>query len=151
MANLPELHKNDKFDIRILENIERLLREGNARETSAKLSGISPTTLYAWMERHGGVKKRIEEAEEANVRSLSRLMLKHGKRAWQALAWYMERRYPQRFAQQSATLIRGDSNGIQIAVIQGGYDPQALRQRQESDIQPIQVSINSDTKGKKEV
>ncbi len=150
MAPTQKLHKNDKFNTRTLEVIERLIREGNSKETSARLAQIAPQTLYNWMERHKGVLERVEEAEESNVRSLSKLMLRHGKRTWQALAWYMERRYPKRFAQQSATLIQGNRDGIQIAVIQGGYDPKALRERQEANTHEMELIDNSDVKGKRE-
>lgn len=78
---------------------------GNYAEVAARACGISRATFYNW-------KRRGEDGEqpyadfvdavksaEAEAECESVLLARQAGRGWQAHAWFLERKYPQRWAQ----------------------------------------------------
>lgn len=85
------------------------ISEGNYLETAAAIGGVTYTTLNNWMKKGEStssgayvefleaVKKAEAEAEALRVSRIS----KAGKEGnWQADAWYLERRYPDRWGKR---------------------------------------------------
>lgn len=100
-----------KLSEEIETKIVAAIRGGNYMETAAAFAGISKDTLFAWL-RDGergkspelikfsdSVKKALAESE---VIPLSRIS-EAGKTNWQAEAWRLERRFPQRWAKREFT------------------------------------------------
>lgn len=84
------------------------IRGGNYIETAAAFAGIDKVTFYDWMKQgaagkspemvkfSNSVKKALAESE---VIPLSRIS-EAGKSSWQAEAWRLERRFPERWAKK---------------------------------------------------
>lgn len=89
-------------------------------EIAAQAAGIHKATLYAWLKRGGKELKRLQKGKEpdpseaiyaefndavkkAMAESESKAIQQiafAGRQQWQALAWYLERRFPERWRQR---------------------------------------------------
>lgn len=96
------------------------IAEGNYLETAAAIGGVTYTTLNNWMRKGESassgayvefleaVKKAEAEAEALRVSRIS----KAGKEGnWQADAWYLERRYPDRWGKRIQQEVTGKDGG----------------------------------------
>lgn len=102
---------NDK----ILQAV-KLIRGGCFNSTVAHFLGISDRTFYNWVKqgrqdqedgKNTAARRFFEEVKRAEASAeASAIMgiLRAGKKQWQALAWYLERKYPDRWGQKK----RGD-------------------------------------------
>ena len=122
---------NSKYDFKVVEVILRNIREGSFRDDAARIAGISPKTLYNWYIKRPELLQAIERAESANKKSWFKIIAKHAKRSWQAMAWLMERRHAGEYGAR-LTPLQG-AGGVQIAIIGGGYTPL-------KDNEPIKLS-----------
>lgn len=81
---------------------------GNDRETAARYAGISPTTFYSWLAkgragnpRYREFAENVEKAEStAEVRNVA-IIQQAAATTWQAAAWWLERKYPQRWGRRT--------------------------------------------------
>jgi transposase len=110
-----------KLDAERQERIVLLLRQGNYVETAAALAGIDKTTLYDWLRRGmrardlAAADKEVEERElpyaefshaieralaEGEAFHLSIIAKAASEGVWQASAWTLERRYPDRYGRR---------------------------------------------------
>ena len=128
MATLKNTRRTSKYNPETIRVIVKFLREGLFREDSARLAGITPKTLYDWIKKYPGMLNTIEDAESWNKRHITKLIEKHAKRSWQAMAWLAERRHSE--YSPKASLGLGAGNGVQIAIISGGYTPPTLQEKQ---------------------
>lgn len=89
-----------------------LVRAGNMPEVACRLAGVSSRQQALWMKRgrsdrtanrpslHADFVVSVERAEaECEAEDIARLR-KHGQTTWTALAWRLERQYPDRYAQR---------------------------------------------------
>jgi len=121
-----------KFTPEIAMRIIQYLGGGCYLETAAMAAGIGKVTLHEWINRarlkdgeqkngHGGGtpelrawKKELDRAMAmAEARAVSGIMLA-GQRSWQAYAWYLERRYPDRWRQKNS-FIPENPDGTPVA------------------------------------
>lgn len=80
---------------------------GNYQETACELAGIHPSTFYLWMARGEGGRKpyseffeAIKKAEAAAEAKRIQQITKASDTDWKAAAWYLERRYPDRWGRR---------------------------------------------------
>lgn len=104
------------------ERICELLRAGNYAGVAAKAAGIAESTFYAWIERGEkartgafaefaeAVKKAEAEGETAALEIIQTAALE----SWQAAAWLLERRFPQRWARANRDTARGETEGFEV-------------------------------------
>ena len=102
------------------EKIVSAIAEGNYLETAAAIGGVSATTFFRWLQEGeqatAGLKRDFWEAvkkaeAEAEALRVSRIS-KAGKDGnWQADAWYLERRYPERWGKRIQQEITGKDGG----------------------------------------
>src|SRR4051794_5885846 len=85
------------------------LRTGCYMETAAAFAGIHKSTLHDWLKRGRSESKgryrefsySVEKAlAESELRDLA-VIARASERQWQASAWRLERRWPQRWARRS--------------------------------------------------
>jgi len=111
-----------KLTPEIQEEICRVIRAGNYIETAAVYAGIEKKTLYNWMKRgreelerlKNNPKARMRKSEapyveflhavkkalaEAEVRDVA-IIGKAAQECWQAAAWRLERRFPERWGRR---------------------------------------------------
>ncbi len=101
------------------EDIVKWLKLGFYQEDAATMSGITPSTYYAWMKKaengderflefSEAVKKARAEAEGAHIMNI-RKAADNG--VWQASAWFLERSFPKKWGKKNPDLIEEDSDG----------------------------------------
>jgi transposase len=97
-----------KLTPEVQKRIIDALRAGNYVETAAAYAGIGRQTLYDWLHRgakegkgayhefHEAVEKALAESEVRDVA----LIAKAAEAQWQAAAWRLERRAPERWGKR---------------------------------------------------
>lgn len=101
-----------------IEQIFKAIAAGNTQAVAAKINGISESTFYYWKKRgeqakSGIYRKFYEEMERAEALAEARRVqviqqAMEGKGAfdaadWKAAAWYLERRYPEKWGRRVVT------------------------------------------------
>lgn len=89
--------------------IIKAIKEGSPHETAAASAGIAPSTFYDWLAKgeqyETGVYRefaeKIRQAEAIAESERIRRINKAGKEGdWKADAWYLERRYPDKWGRR---------------------------------------------------
>ncbi len=97
------------------EKLLSLIRAGNYVEVAARAVGISSPTYYSWLSRGGQGEEPFAElaraiekaAAEAEARDFT-LIGRHAEKQWQAAAWRLERKLPQRYGRKDSLEVTGD-------------------------------------------
>lgn len=111
-----------KLTPKLQEEICKAIRAGNYIETAAAFAGISKNTLYEWLRRGAREKERLAKNPRAKIKKSEapfvefsdavkkalaaaevRDVMLIGKAAetqWQAAAWRLERRFPERWGRR---------------------------------------------------
>lgn len=84
------------------------LRAGNFRQTAARAAGITKRTLSRWLakgeerprSRYGRFRIEVLRAEQDAEANALRVVITAGPADWRAAAWFLERKYPQRWARR---------------------------------------------------
>ncbi len=113
-----------------------LLRDGNFVETVCDFVGINKTTIYEWIARgergwkadvEGGyveftnvVKKAMSQVEFDTLKDL-----RQGVDNWQARAWWLERRHPDKWGNRGKSTFEHQGEGGGPVVIKVVYEDEA--------------------------
>ncbi len=99
-----------KLDEERAETIVLYLRTGAFIETAASAAGISKQTLYSWLRagRKKGADKKLrkfwrdtrEAMAMSEVQAINQIAQAAQDGQWQAAAWHLERKYPDRWGRQ---------------------------------------------------
>lgn len=89
----------------ITERLVAATSKGLVRKVAARCAGISPRTLYKWLalgrkgvQPYAQLEQRLKEAQSNGEQELVDIIKMHAVDSWQAGAWLLERRYPERYA-----------------------------------------------------
>lgn len=107
------------------ERILMLLRAGNYHKEAFGAAGISADTFYAWLRDDPDFSDAVQKAEAESVAFHMAQILKASQGgAWQASAWYLERKHPDRFGRQDRRPEGTDKTELVIkwADEEGGHD-----------------------------
>lgn len=97
-----------KLTAEVQERIVHAVRAGNYMETAAAHAGVHKDTLYEWLKRgraetqgayrafSDALEKALADAEMRDVATISAA----GVENWQAAAWRLERKYPDRWGRK---------------------------------------------------
>lgn len=122
-----------KLTSEIQNKIVTAIRAGNYIETAAAYAGISKNTLYDWLKRGAREKERLERnprarikkseapyvefsdavekaMAEAEIRDVA-IIAKAAEENWQAAAWRLERKYPERWGRREKIEHVGKDDG----------------------------------------
>ena len=110
-----------KFDNDACSRLIEAVREGNYRETAARLAGIGRSTFYRWLDKarespegpYGDFAARLDAAEAEAEADAVRDIREAGRTTWQARAWYLERRHPSRWGRRAE--VKEDDQGDKAA------------------------------------
>lgn len=121
-----------KLTPELQKDICNYLLAGNFVETVCDLVGISKETFYAWVkrgergwksDRDGGyvefsdaIKRAVAQVEVLTVNDLRK-----GPQNWQAKAWWLERRHPDKWGNRGKSQVE-HSGDLGIKVIEGPRD-----------------------------
>ena len=94
-----------KLTREVIEKIAELVRAGNYMVTAAAYVGVNRDTLYAWLRRGAAARSGLyrEFSDSIGVALAGaeidplKLITEAGQKEWRALAWRLERRYPDRW------------------------------------------------------
>lgn len=101
--------RKSKLTPDLMTEFVKLLSEGNYIDTVCHAVGISPPTYYNWRSRGQAVSSGIyrefyERTEQATAKAEGAYLgvIKDAAKSgtWQAAAWYLERRYPERWGRR---------------------------------------------------
>lgn len=97
--------------------VVELIKAGNYTETAVITAGLGKSTHYAWMKKGKEAKRRnkfveyreaIKEAEAwAESRHVA-IISKHAETTWQASAWWLERKMPEKWAKREVLNVNAD-------------------------------------------
>lgn len=105
-----------KLDDDLTGKICQAIRAGNYMETAAAYAGVPRSTLYDWLKRgrdrpdsvYGALVEQVELAvAEAEVRDVALIAKAADDGVWQASAWRLERRYPDRYGRRTRHDVSG--------------------------------------------
>lgn len=104
--------RNKIRDPDVRERIETALRAGAYREQAALHGGISVSTFYRWMKEgeaahdagipiaespHRQLWEAVQNAEASGELHLLAIIKEQAPKSWQAAAWILERKYPNKW------------------------------------------------------
>lgn len=131
---MPEKHpggRPEKISPELVTEISNYVRMGNYVETAAAVAGITKDTLYRWLRKganaKSGIYKQFSDAvkraqAEAEARDVG-LIGKAAVDQWQAAAWRLERKFPDRWGRRDRVTHSGDPDApIVIKTVWGGAD-----------------------------
>jgi hypothetical protein len=116
--------QNTKLTPEVRDKIIEAIKIGNYQETAAAYAGISQSSFYAWLERGrnepGSIYSEFLEAVEkakaqSEVRDVTLIEKAATDGSWQAAAWKLERKFPQKWGRVTRTEITG-AEGKPISV-----------------------------------
>jgi transposase len=105
----PGAGRPSKLTPEVQEKILNAIRTGAFIETAAAAAGIHRDTFYEWMKRGekapSGMYREFKEQldiaiAESETMCLALITAASASGVWQAAAWRLERRFPERWAQQ---------------------------------------------------
>ncbi len=99
----------------VQEKIVSLLRAGNYVETAAACAGIHKDTFYEWMKRAAKGEEPFAELAAAVHKALAdgeardvAVIFQASKEQWQAAAWRLERRFPDKWSRNDRVKVDGN-------------------------------------------
>lgn len=124
-----------EVDVPIVDVIVEQLRIGNYFETACAVAGIDKTTGYLWLKK-GAKQTRgafrdfsnsVEKAQHEAEAVLVGRIVAHGKEQWQANAWMLERKFPEKYGQRiRLTIDRELTDAVQRVEVEFRDEPQLL-------------------------
>jgi hypothetical protein len=89
-----------KYDDERVKNILDVIRAGNYNVIAARAAGINPDTFYEWMKTRPDFSDAVKKAQaEGECRNVT-IIAQAAQKQWQAAAWNLERKYPERWGQR---------------------------------------------------
>jgi hypothetical protein len=106
-----------KLTPEVQDKIVTALRAGNYQDVAANYAGIAAPTFYRWMEQgadpdsdtiYREFREAVEKAKaDSEVRDVALIDRAAADGSWQAAAWKLERKYPNRWGRVTRTEISG--------------------------------------------
>lgn len=140
--------RRTKLTPELIENAAKLIAGGNYASTVFQMLGIGESTWYEWLQRGREGKRKsiytefaeaIKKAEvAAELRAVSGIMAA-GRRNWTAYAWYLERKFPDRWGQK--TKVQQEISGPEGKPIQMEVDLSRLSDKELRDLVAIKRKL----------
>lgn len=117
--------RSSKLTPETQQKIITAISAGAYLETAAAHGSISETTFYRWLQEGeqstSGAKREFWEAvkkaeADAELMRLARISKAGQEGSWQADAWYLERRYPNRWGKRVNEVSGPDGGPVQVII-----------------------------------
>ena len=109
LCGVNDMGRRTKLTPELIEQAAKLISQGNYAQTVFQMLGIPESTWYGWLQRGRESERRniysefseaVKKAEAAaELRAVSGIVAA-GRRNWTAFAWYLERKYPDRWGRR---------------------------------------------------
>jgi transposase len=108
--------KPSKYSSAVTKRIFRTVSQGLSREAAAALAGINLAALYEWQSRFPEFSEELKKADARFEQASVRRMAKAGGRPryWTAIAWMLERKFPQHYGKIDRHVIRTQHEGVAL-------------------------------------
>ena len=90
--------RKSKYTPDVVQEILNAISIGGSDKDAYTAAGISKETFYQWMQKPEFSDQILRARARSKVLRIGRIK-KHGENDWRADAWYLERRYPEEYAQ----------------------------------------------------
>lgn len=134
------------------------LRRGAFIETAVAMAGIAKSTFYFWLRKgehdleagrkatpaaqfSDAIKKALAECEVIDLDIIRRASAKH----WQAAAWRLERRFPERWGRRKLEISGPDGGPIQSQDAGDGPDLALLSDEELDQYEALMVKLAGGT------
>jgi hypothetical protein len=109
---MPAALDQEKLVPVILEHI----RNGCFVTEACAAAGVGKTTLYDWCREDPELFVLLKRAKAEQLASMIANIKQAGQKEWAACAWYLERRYPEKFAKRTIVVEprKSDDGGILV-------------------------------------
>lgn len=99
--------RKTKYTPDLLKQILDVIAVGGTDKDAYTVAGIHADTFYEWMKRPEFSEKIMGARVKGKLLRIGRIK-KHGEVDWRADAWYLERRWPEEYAQQLIVKVSAD-------------------------------------------
>jgi transposase-like protein len=101
-----------KLSAELVDNVLDLISKGHTIKAACAYSDIGQTVYYNWMKQGRAdadadvesderrLFDGVPDAEAKHEQAHLNVIIKATKKTWQAAAWYLERRYPERYGRR---------------------------------------------------
>lgn len=98
-----------------IANLETAIQNGNSIKASCELLGLDERMFYYWIERasmdnpdpvYVEFASRMKKARGLSKASILKEIKGHGAKDWRALAWILERQFPDEFGQKETVDVK---------------------------------------------
>jgi hypothetical protein len=119
--------RKPKLTPELQQKLVSAIAAGNYIETACALVGIGTTTFYRWLELGSGPNARspyrefreaVKKAEAAAEAKRIQIITEAAKEDWKAAAWYLERRYPERWGRRDRLQAELEHSGTVTANVE---------------------------------
>lgn len=115
----PGRGRSTKISPELQKQIVEVLEEGNYREVAADCVGVPATTISKWMRKgklypngvYGTFRQAVLKAEREAERRCVRALIAAGSEDWKANAWYLERKFRDRWGKTEKVELTGAKGG----------------------------------------
>jgi CHASE1-domain containing sensor protein len=123
-----------KYSDDAVQRIEQAVTAGATYRLACQYAGISEDTFSAWRKRYPDFSERLARAESnAALRWLAKIeQLADQENDWRALAWKLERRYPQEYGkttqdvQHSGTVVQEHTGAVEVRAVDYRHSIRAI-------------------------
>jgi hypothetical protein len=99
--------RKTKLTPKLVKQILELVALGGTDKDAYTVAGISHDTFYEWMKQSEFSEQVTSARAKGKLLRIGRIK-KHGEKDWRADAWYLERRWPEEYAQQLIVKVSPD-------------------------------------------
>jgi transposase len=110
--------RRTKLSEEVADQIIGYVRAGNSLKVAAAAAGVGESTLHGWRTLprapYREFAERLEKAiAQAEIRNVA-IVEQAATQSWQAAAWWLERRYPDRWAMRRDVTISGGDRPVRV-------------------------------------
>lgn len=148
-----------KLTEELCDKICKDIQQGGTLKYAAMHNGITEQTFYNWMKRGEESKTQtgkffefFESVKRAQEDGKTRLISKiemHGERNWQALAWLLERMYPDEFGRTQRVDMRADVKSENKTTVKdegAEFDVRKLSAKHRAELTAVLSKIREERK-----
>lgn len=104
--------RKSKYTPELVKDIYDVIRTGGTDYDACIFAGIDQATFYRWLHEKSEFNEQVTRARvEGKIQRIARIK-KHGEHDWRADAWYLERRWPDEYAQHLIIKVSPEHNEV---------------------------------------
>ncbi|MEM2508966.1 MAG: transposase [Candidatus Thermoplasmatota archaeon] len=109
-----KMARKSKLTAEVEEALLKMIEQGLTVKRACNALGISEKTFYSWIERgktgkgkYAEFLDKVKKAEAKFIADAVEKIKEAGQKNWQALAWLLERKFPEEFGKKESLQVEG--------------------------------------------